>query len=115
MIDKIIRNDNWIIEVVQYKWGKISFEKADLIIFLHISHFKNIIKRFTLQKLKIQKSKYHVNFSHLKDMFKWEKDYRCYERDEVYQLLEPFKHKTIIAKSIPSTRYIKTSLNELNE
>ena len=55
----IVASKEWIIEGVHYTWVNESFNRADLIIFLDIHYLKRIwfiIKRYVLQKAKIEKA-----------------------------------------------------------
>ncbi|MFJ7913977.1 MULTISPECIES: DNA topology modulation protein FlaR [unclassified Lysinibacillus] len=77
-LNNIILTNAWIIEGVHNEdWVALSFLNADLIIFLDTNYFiriYRIIKRFTLQKLGLEKSNYKPTFTIFIKMFKW----NCY-------------------------------------
>jgi adenylate kinase family enzyme len=72
--NKILENDNWIIEDV----GREAFNRgvglADVVIYLNINRIvlgERIIKRWFLQRVGLEYSPYEVNFKMLIKMFKW--------------------------------------------
>lgn len=74
----IAASKEWIIEGVHYTWVNESFNEADLIIFLDIHYLKRIgfiIKRYVLQKAKIEKANYAPTFSIFIKMFQWNADF----------------------------------------
>ncbi|MEB2281958.1 AAA family ATPase [Lysinibacillus xylanilyticus] len=74
-LNDIILTNAWIIEGVHNEdWVAQSFLNADLIIFLDTNYFiriYRILKRFTLQKLGLEKSNYKPTFAIFIKMFKW--------------------------------------------
>ncbi|KFN01751.1 DNA topology modulation protein FlaR [Bacillus clarus] len=102
LLKEIVIQNDWVIEGVQFKWSDASFEAADVIIVLDVSKIKNryqIVKRFFKQKLGLENSKYKPSLKALKNMFGWEKDYRTYEKEQLFIKLEPYKEKVYFIKS----------------
>ncbi|MGC9930071.1 DNA topology modulation protein FlaR [Priestia aryabhattai] len=74
----IIASKEWIIEGVHYMWVRGSFDKADFIIFLDTHYLKRvwfILRRYVLQKAKIEKANYAPTFSIFIKMFQWNADF----------------------------------------
>lgn len=68
----IAASKEWIVEGVHYTWVNESFNEADLIIFLDTHYLKRIwfiIKRYVLQKAKIEKRIMHPHFLFLLTCF----------------------------------------------
>ncbi|NRG45372.1 AAA family ATPase [Bacillus sp. CRN 9] len=76
-LDEIIQSNCWIVEGVHNEeWVFPSFNHAELIIFLNTNYNVRkyrIIKRFFLQKLRIEKSNYTPTVDIFIKMFKWNK------------------------------------------
>lgn len=59
-------------------WMRESFDKADFIIFLDTHYLKRvwfILRRYVLQKAKIEKANYAPTFSIFIKMFQWNADF----------------------------------------
>ena len=76
LFQNILEKDDWIIEVIYYKWLEQSFKNADIIYILDLPKYIykfRIIKRFVKRKLKLETGKKEtlkslldlVNYSHL--------------------------------------------------
>lgn len=74
-LNTIINSKSWIIEGVHNEdWVANCFQYADLIIFLDTKYAirtYRIIKRFVLQKLRLEDSNYRPTFKIFFKMFKW--------------------------------------------
>lgn len=98
----IVASKQWIIEGVHYTWVNESFNGADLIIFLDIHYLKRIwfiIKRYVLQKAKIEKANYAPTFSIFITMFQWNADFEKQSKPEILHILRTsYNDKLIIVK-----------------
>ncbi|MED3978883.1 DNA topology modulation protein FlaR [Priestia megaterium] len=98
----IVASKQWIIEGVYYTWVNESFNGADLIIFLDIHYLKRIwfiIKRYVLQKAKIEKANYAPTFSIFIKMFQWNADFEKQSKPEILHILRTsYNDKLIIVK-----------------
>ena len=74
-LNNIIQSESWIIEGVHNEdWVSDSFRNADLIIFLDTKYsirVYRIVKRFLMQKLRLEKSNYKPTLKIFFNMFKW--------------------------------------------
>lgn len=74
IFNKILINDNWIIEDVGREVFKQGIVMADVVIYLDINKYilkSRIIKRWRKQRLKLVKVSYVADYKMLKQMFKW--------------------------------------------
>ncbi|MET3698922.1 AAA family ATPase [Bacillus oleivorans] len=97
----IVQGNEWIIEGVHHTWVQDSFKKADLIIFLDTSFSKRkyrIIKRFILQKLKMEKSNYKPSIKIFIKMFEWNRHFEHISKHEILHILEVYQEKLKIIK-----------------
>ncbi|MED4050478.1 DNA topology modulation protein FlaR [Priestia megaterium] len=98
----ISASKEWNIEGVHYTWVNESFNRADLIIFLDIHYLKRIwfiIKRYVLQKAKIEKANYAPTFSIFIKMFQWNSDFEKQSKPEILHILRTsYNDKLIIVK-----------------
>lgn len=96
LIKEILNKDNWVIEGAQYRYGKHTFQGADLIYFMNISHTRNIfylMKRYLKAKFRRESSPYsNLHF------FNMGKKLSGKERQEIITLLNPFNDKAITLK-----------------
>lgn len=78
-LHSIIHSEAWIIEGVHNEdWLANSFHKAELIIFLNTKYSTRtyrIIKRFVLQKLRLEQSNYKPTMEIFFKMFKWNRHF----------------------------------------
>lgn len=77
-INTLNMNKSWIIEGTYRESQKILYDYADKIIFLDTPLYiriYRIITRFVRQKMGLEACHYHSNFTMLKCMFKWTKDF----------------------------------------
>lgn len=97
MLNQILKQDDWIIEGVYFKWCKQSFADADKIYVLDIPRYKyryRIIRRFIRRKLKIEKGKKETLKS-LKALLKWADQYYQEDMVEIRKILEPYSTKVV--------------------
>lgn len=95
IIDKINKNESWIIEGTLRKNLYYLLEMADKIIFIDTPYNvrkRRIIKRFIKQKLKIEKCNYKPTLEMLKMMFIWNKEFED-ERDKFIEILNKYNSK----------------------
>lgn len=97
MLQEILKEEDWIIEGVYYKWCKQCFADADKIYLLevprHIYRYR-IIKRFIKRKLGLEKGKKETLKS-LKDLLKWADSYSGNDMPEIKKLIEPYTDKMV--------------------
>ncbi|MCM1467183.1 MAG: hypothetical protein NC086_03470 [Alistipes sp.] len=97
MLQEILKEENWIIEGVYYKWCKQCFADADKIYLLevprHIYRYR-IIKRFIKRKLGLEKGKKETLKS-LNDLLKWADSYSDNDIPEIKKLIEPYTDKVV--------------------
>ena len=97
-LNKILEQNNWIIEGVFYAWLKDSFELADYIFILKTKrsvYNYRIIRRFIRRKLGIEKSKKETLKS-LKDLLIWTNRYQKRNIPKMVSFLEQYHNKVII-------------------
>ncbi|MBU7555375.1 DNA topology modulation protein FlaR [Pediococcus ethanolidurans] len=97
LLKLVLKQNDWIIEGVQYRYGQESFTDADVIYFKDISHLRNLyylVKRY----LKNRIIRGPQQYSHLRLFIKWEHNFRVKERVEIMTLLKPYTDKTIVLK-----------------
>ncbi|MGE7694621.1 AAA family ATPase [Lysinibacillus sp. NPDC094177] len=102
-LNNIILTNAWIIEGVHLEeWVAESFSNADLIIFLDTNYFiriYRIIKRFTLQKLGLEKSNYKPTFSIFIKMFKWNRHFEEIGKPNFYYKYGMYRDKLLVIKN----------------
>ncbi|MGE7997490.1 hypothetical protein ACQKOF_02175 [Lysinibacillus sp. NPDC093190] len=102
-MNDIILTKAWIIEGVHNEdWVAQSFSNADLIIFLDTNYFIRIfriIKRFTLQKLGMEKSNYKPTFSIFIKMFRWNRYFEEIGKPNFYQKYGIYSDKLLVVTS----------------
>jgi len=78
-LNAIIHSEAWIIEGIHNEdWVANSFYEAELIIFLDVKYLirtYRIIKRFAMQKLKLEQSNYKPTKEIFFKMFKWNRHF----------------------------------------
>lgn len=101
IITKINTQQTWIIEGTYRKTCHIVLDLADTIIWLDPPLFLRkirILTRFIKQKLHIEKCNYKSNYSMLKKMYQWTKDFES-KRDELNNILKFNGKKLVILKN----------------
>ncbi|MDV2884768.1 AAA family ATPase [Alkalihalophilus pseudofirmus] len=115
LLHTLVQSDQWIIEGVHTKeWVDTSFRNADLIIFLdtanHARLFR-IMRRYLLQKLRIESSNYKPTKEILFNMFKWNKHFEDVAKPEFFKKYAPLQDKILIVKNKRSVDEYKQSLS----
>lgn len=102
-LNNIILTKAWIIEGVHSEdWVAQSFSNADLIIFLDTNYFiriYRIIKRYTLQKLGLEKSNYKPTFAIFIKMFKWNRHFEEIGKPNFYHKYGMYSEKLLVVTS----------------
>jgi len=102
-LNNIILTNAWIIEGVHNEdWVTQSFSNADLIIFLDTKYFiriYRIIKRFTLQKLGLEKSNYKPTFAIFINLLKWNRRFEEIVKPNFYHKFEMYRDKLLVVSS----------------
>ncbi|OXS68521.1 DNA topology modulation protein FlaR [Lysinibacillus sp. KCTC 33748] len=102
-LQNIILTKAWIIEGVHNEeWVEQSFLNADLIIFINTNYYiriYRIIKRFTLQKLGLEKSNYKPTFSIFIKMFQWNRYFEEISKPNFYNKYGKYKDKLLVVTS----------------
>lgn len=97
LLQKILKNENWIIEGVYYAWVGQCFKDADVIYFLDTpkSVYKyRIIKRFIKRKLGLEKGKKETLKS-VRALLKWTDTFQNVNMKEIKKILEKYTAKTV--------------------
>ncbi|MDD2979833.1 MAG: DNA topology modulation protein FlaR [Hespellia sp.] len=98
MLQDILKNKQWIIEGVYYKWCKQCFADADKIYLLQVPkqvYLYRIIKRFIKRKLGLEKGKKETIKS-LIELIKWADSYEKIDMVEIKKILKPYMYKVIV-------------------
>lgn len=101
IIDKINKQEDWIIEGTHRKNLDELFILADKIIYLDIPLYKRklrIFKRYIKQKIGLEKCSYNSNIEMLKMMYKWTNDFEK-NKPNFEEKLKMYNYKLIIANS----------------
>lgn len=97
LLEKILENEDWIIEGVYYAWCQQCFEEADKIYLLNVPRYKyrfRIIRRFIRRKLGIEKGKKET-FKSVLALLKWADKYQKENMTEIRKILEQYSEKVI--------------------
>jgi len=97
LLREILRQDDWIIEGVYYKWCAQCFEDADKIYLLSTprrTYRHRIIMRYVKRKLHLEKGKKETIQS-LRALLKWADKYQREDMVEIRKILSKYPQKTI--------------------
>ena len=97
ILDKILKEDDWIIEGVYYAWCGRCFEDADKIYLLNVprrTYRYRIIRRFIRRKLGIEKGKKETLKS-LSALLKWADKFQRENLVEIKKILKNYPDKVI--------------------
>lgn len=114
MIKKINQEDSWIIEGTYRKSCHLVLDLAEYIIWLDppiVLRKIRILTRFVKQKLHMEKCNYQVNYSMLKAMYKWTKEFEQ-DRGNLEKMLNNYEDKLIFIKN---SKEIKDFLEKQQE
>ncbi|MFB7142024.1 shikimate kinase [Gottfriedia sp. NPDC056225] len=99
-LEQLINTDTWIVEGVHNEeWVANSFENAELIIFLDTKYSVRtyrIIRRFLLQKLRLEKSNYKPTLKIFFKMFKWNRYFEEVGKPKFFKKLYRNYNKKIL-------------------
>ncbi|WP_129688888.1 shikimate kinase [Gottfriedia acidiceleris] len=103
-LDTLICSDKWIIEGVHNEeWVVNSFLNAELTIFLDTSYSVRtfrIIKRYFLQKLRLEKSNYKPTLKIFFKMFKWNKYFEEVGKPKFFKKFINYNDKILVVNNI---------------
>lgn len=97
LLQKILKNDDWIIEGVYYAWVGQCFEDADVVYVLDTPkrvYKYRIIKRFIKRKLGLEKGKKETLKS-VRALLKWTDTFQNVNMKEIKKILEKYTAKTV--------------------
>ncbi|WP_394188194.1 AAA family ATPase [Paenisporosarcina quisquiliarum] len=98
LLKEVIQKESWIIEGTHLGWADVSFEKANLIIFLNPSVSVRIYrfsKRFYRQKRGIDPISYTPTWTIYGRMFKWTYQYETIYKHQVRSIMSEVQAKSI--------------------
>lgn len=103
LLREAVQSEAWIIEGVHHKWGRESFEHADIIFIISpnrlVRDFR-MFRRFVRTRLGMERANYKQSFKNLLIMtFEWNRGFDRVAMKEIAELTEPYKRKRIIVKS----------------
>ena len=102
LLNRILAENDWIIEGVYYAWCGRCFAEADSVRFLNVPrrvYRRRIIRRFIRRKLGIEKGKKETLRS-LRDLLKWADRYREKNTVEIRKILCAYSDKVISEEQI---------------
>ncbi|WP_407639518.1 AAA family ATPase [Bacillus gaemokensis] len=112
----IVHSNTWIVEGAHHTWVSQSFQNANVIIFLDVSVSKRmirIIKRFTLQLLRLEKANYKPTFEMFMKMFKWTNDFERSSKAEILHMLRKHNDKLYILKDNTEAELSRVGISSL--
>lgn len=101
-LNKVLKEDSWIIEGVFYSWLGKSFEDANLIFVLKPTIFLQdfrIIKRFLKRKLGFEKIIQKETLKSVIKLIKWNHQYNKDIDNNILPFIKKHSYKTIIVKN----------------
>ena len=97
LLEEILKEPEWIIEGVYYKWVSEAFAAADVIyvlnVPLYVTKFR-IIKRFCKRKLGLERGKKETLKS-LLGLLRWTEQYQKEDMVQIRKMLEPYREKCV--------------------
>lgn len=97
LFEKILSNEDWIIEGVYYQWVQSSFEKSDVIYVLDMPGYLckyRIVRRFIKRKIGLEKGKQETVKS-LFALLKWTDVFLNRNLPEIREILKQYHDKVI--------------------
>ncbi|MCM3596773.1 DNA topology modulation protein FlaR [Metabacillus idriensis] len=108
-LKSIIFSRTWIIEGVHNEtWVSASFHQADLIIFLdprYSVRTYRIMKRFFLQKLRVEKSNYKPTVKIFLNMFKWNRYFEEKGKPNFLHFYGKYRNKLLVISTNREAAY----------
>lgn len=101
-LQKILEDEDWVIEGVYYKWLSTSFEKADRIILLttpQILWDLRILNRFLQRKLGIAPARKEETLLSLINLIRWTNRYQK-NIPKILDFLSPYQNKVLVTNKI---------------
>lgn len=101
LLSRIVEQDVWIIEGVQFKWSDAAMERAHHIMVLDLAKWRNL----TLIGKRFLKRRFSGTFDRrgtlaaLREELQWSEDYYDGERQLLFEKLRQWQDKTIITRS----------------
>ncbi|MEG0439795.1 MAG: AAA family ATPase [Solibacillus sp.] len=99
-LNTLISSNTWIVEGVHNEeWVSNSFRNAELIIFLDINYSVRtyrIIRRFLLQKLRLEKSNYNPTLKIFFKMFKWNRYFEEVGKPNFFKKFGDYDDKLLV-------------------
>jgi len=105
MFNRIVQQENWIVEDVGRPCFSEGLKQADMIILLEIPlriRKRRIALRWIKQRLGIEKSLYAPRYEMLKCMLGWAKGYDA-GKDELFERLIPYGDKLVVLQNQKET------------
>ena len=115
-VQRINRNNHWIIEGVNRKNLEFAHDLADLVVFLDpplILRYKRLLIRYIKQKLKIEPCHYKSNIKMLKMMFQWTKTFET--NRTAFELSLSKYNNVLVVKDTMTLKALETILNHIGE
>lgn len=95
LLQEILKQENWIMEGVYYKWVGDSFRDADIIYVLKIPSLickYRILKRFLRRRLKLETGKKET-LSSVLNLIRWTNEFETVHMKEIKKILKPYEKK----------------------
>lgn len=108
LLQKILNNNEWVIEGVYYAWVQQSFDEADKIYVLDMPRYlykSRIIIRSIKRKLGIQQGK-RETLKSVYNLLKWTETFQNKNLKEIKTILEKYENKVIWLSSKKDVREI---------
>lgn len=107
LLSRIVKQDVWIIEGVQFKWSDSAMERAHHIIILDLPRWHNLAligKRFIKRRFS-RKFDRRGTLAALREELEWSKDYYHGERKLMFEKLGQWQDKVIIEHNSTNAAY----------
>jgi len=104
MLAQIAGQDDWVIEGVQFKWADQAMERADAILVLDLPRWRNrvrIARRFVDRRLSGEPGP-RGTLRALYQEYRWSNDYFDHERAMLFDKLEQWRDKLVVARDSAS-------------
>ncbi|MDF2885492.1 MAG: topology modulation protein [Clostridiaceae bacterium] len=98
-LQKILLNNQWVIEGVYYGWLSASFDKADIIIVLKTNVYTRdwrIIKRFLMRNIGLETCNKRETLKGMVGLIKWNHNYDKKNMIEAEQMIDKFPYKKVV-------------------
>lgn len=112
-LNEIIKNDNWIIEGVYYKWTEEVIRKADKVFLIKVSPFiynYRIVLRSIKRRVGIEKTNKKETIKGFYNLIIWNREYNRKSYDEILDIYDEYKNKIVLVKNLKD---VENHLGEL--